>query len=272
MIQPAALSAKSNRPTILERQGLRSELGDVMFVHGMLEDENTWQGLAEALDAERSVQPHFPWSAKFGSHWGAEKDGPEWIAEFIREYQRIPRMVVCHSYGCNVVLEYLLHEKESAWPDVLVLICPFYRSSRADVTWDTLKGLVSGMERLICDSIAVRDVRKRYTGELLDDMVTHVRDRLGVYGWAEFFKVFLRSPDLQLHKFRGGAMRTMVVSGVGDRYSSHESNDALASSIQGAMHLRIEDGGHFVQTTHSELLACAIADFFLQPSRQGPIP
>lgn len=263
MTQSPAPAAETYAPTILERQGSRRELGEILFVHGMLEDERTWQALADALDAQCAVQPHFPWSAKFGSHWGAEKEGPEWIAEFAGEHGRVPRIMICHSYGCNAVLEYLLRMDESAWPEVLVLICPFYRSSRADITWDTLMGLAGGLERLISESIAAQDPRNRYTGWLLDDMVKRVRDRLGVYGWAEFLKIFLRSPDLPLHRLRGATMRTMIVSGVGDHYSSHESNALLAAAIPGAMHLRIEDGGHFVQTTHSEALAREIADFSL---------
>jgi pimeloyl-ACP methyl ester carboxylesterase len=241
----------------LERRGTRSELGEAWFIHGMLEDEHSWTELEQELDCALSVRPHFPWSAKFGSDWAVQQGGAEWIGAFADQRARMPRIVVCHSYGCNAMLEYLLREGQPQ-PEVLVLVSPFYQAARADVSWDVLTGLIAGLERLIGESIAAQDARKRYTGPLLADMVTRVRDRLGVYGWAEFLKLFLRSPDLPLHLLRS---RTLVVSGKGDHYSRYERNLDLAAAIPGARHLCFDDGGHFVQKTHGGALARTIIEF-----------
>lgn len=253
----AAPAAGASATVIAERHGTRSELGEAWFIHGMLEDEHSWKQLEQAMDCALSVRPHFPWSAKFGADWAIERGGAEWIGAFADRRAHMPRIIVCHSYGCNAMLEYLLRDGQPQ-PEILVLVSPFYQAARADVSWDVLTGLIGGLERLIGESIAAQDARKRYTGDLLADMVRRVRDRLGVYGWAEFLRLFLRSPDLPLHKLHS---RTLVVSGAGDYYSRHERNRELAAAIPGARHLHFEDGGHFVQQTHSQALARAISDF-----------
>ena len=238
----------------------QSPFNEAWYIHGMLEDERTWKGLHERLGPRSSVRPQFPWSSRLGSSWGREAAGPDWIKRFFDAQTVRPDLIVCHSYGCNATLEYLLRH-EAHQPDFLVLVAPFYAARSEDVRWDNLTDFISGLEHLIAESISVQDARGRYKGDLLKEMTAKIRDRLGVYGWFEFLSLYLASPDLPLRRLRS---RTLVVSGQLDRYSPSAACEQLAAALPRAEHLVLE-AGHFMQETHSETLAEAIVKFAVTP-------
>lgn len=237
--------------------GADDGLAPAWFIHGMLEDEHCWKALLALLDAAGAAVPHLPWSARDGSDWGSVAESHAWIARFAQTRHEPVRLMVAHSYGCNALLEYLLLHP-ARQPQALVLVAPFYRASRAEISWQTFRGLAGGLEALLAESITIQDTRGRYQGWLLDEMVARVRDRLGVYGWAEFLKLFLRAPDLPLERLQ---CPVLVVSGEHDSYSVPATNADLARDLPQACHLTIEGAGHFPHITHAAQLAAHIRAF-----------
>lgn len=238
-------------------QGKNQSLMHSWFVHGMLEDQHCWKDLVQILDPAQAALPHLPWSAQQGSDWGQLAEGYSWIAHFAQTQTELPRLMVAHSYGCNALIEYLLLHP-SQQPAALVLLSPFYRTSRAEIAWETFRDLAMGLEDLLAESITIKDTRGRYHSWLLEEMVIRVRDRLGVYGWAEFLKLFLRSPDLRLEQL---ACPVLVVSGEHDSYSLSATNADLAQRLPHGEHLNIIGAGHFPHITHATQLAAAIQTF-----------
>ena len=227
------------------------------FIHGMLEDERNWSALIECLGIGDARVERFPWSAQSGQYWGVGVDCKHWIDRIDQRDRAPPGMMVAHSYGCNVLLEYLLAQPDRQ-PEVLVLVSPFFRESKDDVTWATLQQLIDGLEGLIAESIQFSDRGHRYSGELLEDIITRIRDRLGVYGWVQFLQLFLNAPNLELHKLRS---RTLVVSGDRDGYCPVDSLILLGQRISdSAVHI-IPSGGHFAQLTHARQVADEICRF-----------
>lgn len=250
-----------------ERLGFNRSLGELWFVHGMLEDQNTWTSLIDRLDPGSACIPHFPWSARGGSAWGREASASRWFDAFRSARSSRPTAIVCHSFGCSAVLEHLLLDN-GPQPDVLVLIAPFYCRAREEVTWARFEALVGGLERLIADSISVQDPRGRYSGWLGQEMALKVRDRLGVYGWFEFLASFLRTPDLPLSRLTA---RTLVISGERDVYSTRGDAGRLVEDLPNAQHLVVADSGHFLHQTHGDEIAKAIADFIFEGQMPGKI-
>ena len=250
----AVLSASS--VTVLP--GTNPKLKRSWFVHGMLEDDRCWLDLVAALNPPLALLPHFPWSAHGASDWGRQAEGHQWIGEFA-DQQPLPGLMVAHSYGSNALLEYLLLHPAHQ-PEVLVLIAPFYRASRSQVEWETFLNLAHGLEPLLAESITIQDKRGRYAGWLLDNMVQHLRDRLGVYGWVEFLKLFLRAPDLDLTHLD---CPTLIISGANDAYSLVQTNAELAANLPNAHHVCIPATGHFPHITHAAQVASLIQDFVI---------
>lgn len=248
MNAPTASSSLLAEPIpVAVLEGDRCRPGKAWFVHGMIEDDKCWRELAALLNQEVSLMPHFPWSAQQGSTWGSEAEAHAWIAGFASKQDEPAEVAVAHSFGCNALLEYLLL---NPWqqPKALILISPFYRPSREHINWETLLDLANGLEPLIGESIAIHDARGRYTGWLRDEMVSRLRDRLGVYGWAEFLKLFLRAPDLPLQRLH---CPTLVISGQNDRYCRPQTNAELAAALPSGRHVSIDGAGHFPQITHA---------------------
>jgi pimeloyl-ACP methyl ester carboxylesterase len=253
---PAAAESEFSVSWTRQEQGGSAGFGEAWFIHGMLEDERTWLRLESQVDAAVSLRPHFPWSSRNGQTWGREASGSEWIGRFVAAQPARPDIVVCHSYGCNAVLDHLVWHQDHQ-PDVLVLVAPFYAACRDEIRWSKLMDLADGLEQLIAESIKVQDPAGRYRGELLKDITAKIRDRLGVYGWFEFLSLYLASPDLPLERLR---CPTLIVSGRDDRYSPSDACDRLAAALPHAEHV-VLDANHFLQETHSSELAAAIRRF-----------
>lgn len=256
---PAGLFGQQALPPlpVSVHRGSRAALGRSWFVHGMLEDQHCWKALLDILDPAEALVPQFPWSAQNGSDWGRQAEGHAWLQHFAQAQPGKPQLMLAHSYGCNALLEYLLLNPAQQ-PAALVLLSPFYRAQREEIAWSTFRTLADGLEPLLAESITIQDTRGRYTGWLLEEMVTRVRDRLGVYGWAEFLKLFLRAPDLPLERLQ---CPVLVVSGEHDAYSVPATNQALAQRLPQGQHLGIAGAGHFPHITHAEQLAAGIAAF-----------
>ena len=98
----------------------------------------------------------------------------------------------------------------------------------------------------------------RYKGQLLEDMIAKVRERLGVFGWVEFLKLFLQAPVLPLDGLKS---RTLVISGAHDQHCPVEQSEYLSQAIPDSCHHIIHDAGHFAIQSHGETVADVIQTF-----------
>ncbi len=227
-----------------------------LCIHGMLEDHKIWLPLNKALGLSKSLMPNFPWSAEIDPYWGDLGTGDTWVEKTLENISDPLNLIICHSFGCNAALE-LFTLKPELQPEYLVLISPFYRSDRDDVSWKTVQSLIDGLEPLIVESIACFDKKDRYHGEILALMVEKIRDKLGIYGWTEFYKLFLRSPLLQLEKLKS---KVIIISGENDNYCPFQESEKLATAIPNAVHHLLPNAGHFAMITHEKQIAKYITD------------
>lgn len=234
------------------------------FVHGMLEDERSWAPLQRALPRFRAAAPRLPWSALGDPYWCLDRPSVDWLRALDDTTRPPPDLVVGHSFGCNTLLEYLC-EHPARQPRLLVLVSPFWRPRRDAIDWPLLRGMVQDIDGLIQESIALSDPSGRYAGSRGLAVARRLQDRLGVYGWTEFLKAFLRSPDLPIQRLR---CRTLVVGGHHDSHVPVLSLEQLARALPAAS-LLLEDGGHFAQITHAAAMARQI-DHLLPAPAQTP--
>lgn len=225
------------------------------FIHGMLEDEHSWTPLLEQLQLPQPLAPRFPWSAQDEPYWGLQKPCADWLRDGNFAGAAPPNLIVAHSFGCSVAMEYLC-EHPNKQPDLLVLVSPFWRARREAIDWPLLRHMIAGIDDLIGDSVRLADKTGRYAGARGRIVAERLRERLGVYGWVEFLKAFMRSPDLPLDRL---ACRTLVVAGRHDCHIPIESLDQLAMSLPSASLHVFEDGGHFTHITHAARLSSLIS-------------
>lgn len=237
---------------------------NILYIHGMLEDETMWQLLSTQLNKHNAILPRLPWSAQNDEFWGAKGSGDIWLDYLQQNLDTEPDVIIAHSYGCNAVLKYLL-EHNVKQPKYLILLTPFYCSNKSDVTWDDFMNKAVGLKTLIRESISIADINNRYCGELLEEMSIRVRDRLGVFGWTEFLNLYLQSPYLNLNEIKS---ETLIISGRKDSHCPVEDNEVLSRKINSCKHLVLEETGHFPLQTKPDVVLSEIYNFIYKNSNK----
>lgn len=221
---------------------------DAVFVHGMLGNETVWEPLIAELQGFKTASFRLPWSGEQGTYWGKHGDGAFWLQEAMNALDARPKILVAHSFGCLATLDYLLRHQNKQ-PEYLVLIAPFYKEQRDTIGWDTLDVLVSGLGKLISESVSNADTGRRYEGDIKELMTARLKDKLGVYGWVEFLKSFMAAPDLNLGDIRS---KTLLIGGMRDQYCPVEDIKLMASKIADCQLNMLPSGGHFPMQTQTQ--------------------
>lgn len=235
----------------------------VGLVHGLGETPAVWTALAPRLEAllpgVELVAPALPWGAAGPSGWAVRRDVAAWID---LAFPRPLDVLVAHSLGANVVLEWLVAGRGAA-PGAVVLLAPFHRGGETEVAWADLDGFRADFRALLVEGLALR--APGADAELVGLMATRVADRIGPHGWLRFLDSFLATPWLDLTAAR---LPCLVVAGERDR-AAHPGHAARLGDVLPDAEVAVLPGsGHFPMLDRPDDLAGVVGDFLL---RRGPV-
>jgi pimeloyl-ACP methyl ester carboxylesterase len=206
----------------------------VGLVHGLAESGAVWRPLRRYLPARWRVRaPDLPWSHTGAPQWHRDAD----LTAHLDPIGSTVDVLVAHSFGANVALEYV---QAQARPLAgLVLIAPFYRPAPDDFDWTVLSYYLNDFHRFLEYGIAVR--APGLPADFITAMAVRARDRIGPGGWLRFFETYLRTPWLDLTAIR---VPCLVLAAEHDFAAPPADGRALADRLPDAR-LRVLAGcGH----------------------------
>lgn len=238
----------------VRRASMSAEI-PVVFIPGMETRWDVCDPLFAALDARlRLVNVDLPWGGRQGNGWGLAAPPHEWVREGLEVATASAAVVVAHSFGANALLEYLrIHG--GGLVRAAVFIAPFYRATTEEFDWSVLRYYVDQFGHLLEEGLAVR---KSGSTEHIAAMAEKVRERIGPYGWVEFFRLFLLAPTLDLGRLE---IPCLVLAGANDFAAFPEYASALARALPMAEAIVLPDCGHFCAIERPDLVARAINEF-----------
>lgn len=230
----------------------------IVFINGMEERWDYCAGVASALaDHYQPFSVELPWAGSQGNRWGRHRTAAEWIAAALDLIPGERSVVVAHSFGANALLSYL-DRFGSDRIRAAVFVSPFYKRRSEDVDWTLLRFYVDEFQRLIQSGLHVRPEARRLSSDLASAMAARVRDRIGAYGWLQFFDLFTRTPDLALERMQ---IPCLVTGGADDFAATPEDAVALAAALPHGAADILHDVGHFCMTEQPARVANAIGAF-----------
>jgi pimeloyl-ACP methyl ester carboxylesterase len=233
-----------------------TDLRTVGFIHGLAAGGSVWDPLVGELPP--SVKPwvfSLPWDATGGYDWALREPARRWLARALSTAPQTPEVLVAHSFGANVLLDYLC--AGGALPDLagLVLVSPFYRASRDGVDWATLLHYANDFSDVLRDGILARGTP---APELVAAMAARVRDRISPYGWLSFINLFAAAPGLELTAL---AMPCLIIGGDLDTAAYPEDCKELAARLPCASLTLLSGRGHFSMLEDPAAVAGLVAGF-----------
>ncbi len=232
----------------------------VAMVHGLESSWETWCALRRGcLEHFRLFALDLPWAGQDGYYWCYARPAHEWLQLTLDLLPAPPAFVVAHSYGVNVVLEYL---QRHSMPNLagLVLMSTFYRPDFAENDWMLFERCLKGFRAIFEEGIRLRR-GKELDPALVSSMVDKVLDHVGPAGFTECFSHFLRSPTLRLDRIRVPAL---VIAGACDPGATPVGNAALAAALPTASFVLFPRSGHFAMLQQPDLVERAFRDFLTQ--------
>src|SRR6266540_1745776 len=128
----------------------------VAMVHGLESSWETWCALRRGcLEHFRLFALDLPWAGQDGYYWCYVRPAHEWLQLTLDLLPAPPAFVVAHSYGVNVVLEYL---QRHSMPNLagLVLMSTFYRPDFAENDWMLFERCLKGFRAIFEEGIRLR--------------------------------------------------------------------------------------------------------------------
>lgn len=240
----------------------------VLLLHGLGGSQVVWDALAAHAPGRLELwDADLPWTAGLGSHRMRGTDPAAWVLRALTAVEGGADVLVAHSFAAAVVLDL---QTRAAAPAVraAVLVSPFYRPSEADFDWATIAHYLNGFHRILEEGIRVQ-TGGRLPPDIQESMALRQRERVGPYGWMNFFSAYLRTPSLDLDKV---SVPVLLISGDHDFAAPPEDAKALAKALPNAVHEPLPDCGHFPMTERPDRLAMILGRFLdsaLPPTRAG---
>ncbi|MFF5428034.1 MULTISPECIES: alpha/beta fold hydrolase [unclassified Streptomyces] len=229
----------------------------VALLHGLAGTTAVWRACrAAAPEGSRFVPVDISWPA----HGTAGPRAPEEPAELVARALRATRaqVVVAHSFAATALLEYLVRE-EGAGPPLLGAVCvsPFYRAERRDFDWATIDYYLTRFHLILEEGLAVTS-GGRLSAATRASMARRVRERIGPYGWMDFFGAYLRTPGLPLDRVR---TPVLAVTGAHDLAARPSDAAALVRALPaGRLHV-LPGCGHFPMAEQPDRFTGVLSDF-----------
>ncbi|MFB6889897.1 alpha/beta fold hydrolase, partial [Kitasatospora sp. NPDC056327] len=166
------------------------------------------------------------------------------------------QVVVAHSFAALALLEHLASPRPADL-EAAVLVSPFYRPRPGDFDWATLAHYLEDFHLILDEGLRV-SAEDRLDAATRRAMALRVRERIGPYGWTDFFGAYLRTPSLALERVRPPVL---VVAGRDDLAARPADARALAAALPRARLEVLPGCGHFPMAEQPERFTRLLEDF-----------
>ncbi|HEX6074129.1 MAG TPA: alpha/beta hydrolase [Micromonosporaceae bacterium] len=228
------------------------------LLHGLGSSVTVWDPLRSALPSDvESWAFAFPWDSGQGPGWAMEPDTRVWLEHAWAAAPGRPDIVVAHSFGANVLLDWVSRQGTAGCRGV-VLMSPFYRPDPDMFDWAAIKHYLNDFEDLVRAGILARLNGSRPATDVLEAMVSKVRDRIGPYGWMRFFDLYTRTPLLDLSAVD---VPCLVLGGGHDTAAYPHDVRGLADALPDAVAHILPDSGHFSMIDNTARVADLLRGF-----------
>jgi pimeloyl-ACP methyl ester carboxylesterase len=229
------------------------------MVHGLQEGGDIWREVCNLLKSDFcTLCLDLPWSGQKGHSWGSVRSAKEWLHQGLISVPIGPQVLVAHSFGVNVVLDYLQHYEISNLC-ALILISPFYHAHSKDLSWTFFHRMLQNFREIMRLGIQMRLGRERKLDPIvLEAMGNKVIDYVGPLGFAETFSLVARTPFLRLQHI---LVPTLVIGGASDPASTPQSAEALAQGMPDGRLEIIPSCHHFCMLEQPETVSRLIQQF-----------
>lgn len=224
-----------------QRQWLNLKWPTAMF-HGMEAKWEIWDSILWNLEIPSPIYSlDLPWSGRQGYQWGLDTSASDWIKYSLEIIPYDVSIIIAHSFGTSAILEYL-----NSFPchsvKAIILISPFYKENWKLFDWSVMTHYMNHFQDLLEEGLRMQIKADMPSKETLISMAEKVRDRIGPYGWLQFFNHFTRSPYLNLQNIN---IPCLVIGGEDDIASIANDCKALARRLPNSTLEIIPDCGHF---------------------------
>lgn len=230
-------------------------------VHGMADTSAAWMPLIDTLRGRFQVFClDMPWSGRDGIDWPFAASPERWWREAISLIPVSPRLLIGHSFGASIILDWLASGRQLPEnpPDGVILLAPYFKPAPTDFDWSILDHYVNRFHELLADGIRLRFPPGRYLSNDLHSMALVVRERIAPVGWMEFFRLFLRSPALALDML---TMPALILGGDRDISVATDDLHALGTRWPHAEVGILTDCGHYCLLERPEPVNRLIQDW-----------
>ncbi|MDX2561389.1 alpha/beta hydrolase [Streptomyces sp. TX20-6-3] len=242
----------------------------VALLHGLAGSTALWQRwCAQPPDRVEPLPVDIDWPVDGSAHPGAPGDPAELVARAVRTTGA--EVVVAHSFAANALLEYLVRERDSGLRGA-VLVSPFYRPRQQDFDWAAISHYFNRFHLILEEGLRVSS-GDRLPPVTRESMALRVRERIGPYGWMDFFGAYLRTPGLAVHRVR---IPVLTVAGEDDFAARPADAAALDRALPDGRLEILPSCGHFPMaeqpTRFGELLTEFLGSLTAAPHRPGGPP
>ncbi|MEV6163980.1 alpha/beta hydrolase [Streptomyces sp. NPDC052052] len=248
----------------------------LLLLHGLAGSTSVWQEYTDlAPDAVEVWEAVLPWGAEGDPRWSLRDDPADHVARALDAVPGGADAIVVHSFTAGPALEAVARRPDGARPRAVVAVAPFHRRSPDDFTWDDALYYLSGFHRILEEGLRI-GAGDRISPGLRSAMALRVRERIGPYGWQQFFGAYLRSPRLDVQALR---MPVLVVAGTEDFAAPPDDARALAAALPDGRLAMYDGCGHFAMAERPREFADAVAGLLgevfaerLGPAARAPGP
>ncbi|MFE5124281.1 alpha/beta fold hydrolase [Streptomyces sp. NPDC056669] len=267
---PAVESARGDKdsPVVVTRRAPGEPgRGRALLLHGLSNSSTVWDACVEhgrQAGGPEIWAADLPWRGRSIAGWSARGDLVPYLGDALRAVPGGAGVVVAHSMGANVLMEFLGRRIEEGLDPFaefgihgMVLVAPFYRRTAEEFDWASLAYSVDTMAPLIAEGIRVH-AGDRVPGATRHQLAERIRDWVGPYGWMRFFEIYLRTPALRLGRF---TVPCLVLSGADDFAAPPAEGRALADGLPDAEYRLLPDCGHFLMIERARQFAALLDRF-----------
>jgi pimeloyl-ACP methyl ester carboxylesterase len=233
--------------------------GAAVFVHGMEEPWDVWEGLLPRLNRRfRVFLLDLPWSGRHGYDWTLDRaTAAEWLKRGLDAVPPGPAVLVAHSFGSMAALEHL---DTCGAGDLrgLAVLSPFYLPRGKALSWPLIDHYTSKFVPFLEAALRVRDGMRHLDPDIVATAASIVREKIGPVGCLEFLYLFAKSTRWRLDALR---LPSLVLGGGEDFFSTPEVCSDLAAAMPGAELKLLPSCGHFCMLEQAEQSSALLDDF-----------
>jgi pimeloyl-ACP methyl ester carboxylesterase len=232
----------------------------LVLAHGLEDGWASWRPLVDRLDPEWRVDAlDLPWRSGNDYRWRQRNSPAGWLSEGLDALDEPADAVVAHSFGATAALT-LMAAGDERMGTAAVLICPLYRPSSADVTWQMLDQARHSFVAHIREGVRARLGRRLSIVDpgVLEGMMGKTIDRVGPTGLLTVFESFIASGHIALEEI---GQRAMVLAGDADPTLSTGAARLLSERIPLGVLRNDHDFDHFCHIRRPDGVAEHVREF-----------